>query len=560
MPTSQTIALNQLVHSKANVRQTGRLEGIGELASSIAAHGLRQNLNVLPRADGRRFEVVAGSRRLRAMQQLVKTGQLPKDAPIPCLVLSEDDDPAEISLAENAMRSAMHPDDQFEAFRALIEDKGSSVEDVAARFGVTPAVVRQRLKLANVSPKLRALFRKGEMGLEHVMALAIGDDHAAQEDAWRSLPDWNREPASLKAALTSEAVPVSDRLVRFIGVEAYVAAGGAVMRDLFDDEDEGFLADRALVMRLATEKLAAATAPVQAEGWKWVKPELIRDHGIPYQRVWPVIDPDGEDADGSFAPADVARCGAFLRIGHDGTLLVERGYLHPDDAKAEAKRDRVRQADSGAPEGFSAALIADLTAHRTAALRIELARNPATALAVTVHALAASLLYQGQATSCLELRAASIDLSRHVAVMKDSPAHEAMAEEGERWGERLPGSADALLEWCLDQPQETLLDLLAYLASLTIDAVQTQGRGARHDHADRLAETLALDMTKWWTPGVEGFFLRLPKTALIRALDEAGVKGPGIDLASLKKGPAAVRAAEKLAGTGWLPEPLRAKA
>ena len=156
----------------------------GNSHPSIAAHGLRQNLNVLPRADGRRFEVVAGSRRLRAMQQLVKTGRLPKDAPVPCLVLGEDDDPAEISLAENAMRSAMHPDDQFEAFRALIEDKGSSVEDVAARFGVTPAVVRQRLKLANVSPKLRALFRKGEMGLEHVMALAIGDDHAAQEDAW----------------------------------------------------------------------------------------------------------------------------------------------------------------------------------------------------------------------------------------------------------------------------------------------------------------------------------------------------------------------------------------
>ena len=435
MPTTQTIALNQLVHSKANVRQTGRTDGIGELASSIAAHGLRQNLNVLPRADGRRFEVVAGSRRLRAMQQLVKTGQLPKDAPIPCLVLNEDDDAAEISLAENAMRSAMHPDDQFEAFRALIEDKGSSVEDVAARFGVTPAVVRQRLKLANVSPKLRALFRKGEMGLEHVMALAIGDDHASQEDAWRSLPDWNREPASLKAALTSEAVPVSDRLVRFIGVEAYVrppavpwCATCSTMRT------RAILADRALVMRLATEKLAAATAPVQAEGWKWVKPELIRDHGIPYQRVWPVTDPDSEDEDGSFAPADVARCGAFLRIGHDGTLLVERGYLHPDDAKAEAKRDRVRQADSGAPEGFSAALIADLTAHRTAALRIELARNPATALAVTVHALAASLLYQGQATSCLDLRAASIDLGRHAAVMKDNPAHEAMAEEGEARG------------------------------------------------------------------------------------------------------------------------------
>ena len=559
MPTTQTIALNQLVHSKANVRQTGRNEGIGELASSIAAHGLRQNLNVLPREDGRRFEVVAGSRRLRAMQQLVKTGQLPKDAPISCLVLNEDDDATEISLAENAMRSAMHPDDQFEAFRTLIEDKGSSVEDVAARFGVTPAVVRQRLKLANVSPKLRALFRKGEMGLEHVMALAIGDDHAAQEEAWRSLPDWNREPAALKAALTREAMPASDRLVRFIGLEAYMAAGGAVVRDLFDDEDKGYLSDRALVMRLATEKLAAAIAPVQAEGWKWVKPELTRDYSIPYQRVWPVADPDGdEDADDSFAPEDMARCGSILRIGHDGTLSIDRGILHPDDAKAEAKADRAAQGKAGTADGFSATLTADLTAHRTAALRIELARNPAIALAVTVHALAAALLYQGAATSCLDLRAASTDLGRHVAVIADSPAHTAMADEGERWGDRLPGNADDLLAWCIEQPRDTLLDLLAFLAGLTVDAVQVHGRGP--DHADRLAAALALDMTRWWTPSVDGFFLRLPKAALIRALDEAGVEGPGIDLASLKKAPAASRAAEKLAGTGWLPEPLRARA
>ena len=126
MTTEQTIPLNQLIHSKANVRRTAKTEGIAELAASIEAHGLRQNLNVLPVRDGRKFEVVAGSRRLRALKQLAKAGKLAKDIPIPCFVLGAGEDPAEISLAENAIRAAIHPDDQFEAFRALIEEKGAT--------------------------------------------------------------------------------------------------------------------------------------------------------------------------------------------------------------------------------------------------------------------------------------------------------------------------------------------------------------------------------------------------------------------------------------------------
>jgi ParB family chromosome partitioning protein len=51
----------------------------------------------------------------------------------------------------------MHPADQFTAFRSLL-DQGMTVEDVAARFGVSVTTVRQRLKLANVAPRLFELF------------------------------------------------------------------------------------------------------------------------------------------------------------------------------------------------------------------------------------------------------------------------------------------------------------------------------------------------------------------------------------------------------------------
>jgi ParB family chromosome partitioning protein len=567
MTTEQNIPLNQLIHSKANVRRTAKTEGIAELAASIEAHGLRQNLNVLPTEDGRKFEVVAGSRRLRALKQLAKAGKLAKDIPIPCFVLGAGEDPAEISLAENAMRAAIHPDDQFEAFRALIEEKGATPEEVAARFGVTAAVVHKRLKLAHVSPKLRALYRKGEMTLDHVMALAIRDDHAAQEEAWANLPDWNRDPALLKSALTHDAVPSTDKLARFVGTQAYEAAGGAVLRDLFDEEDEGYLSDRALLTRLATAKMEAAMAELHAEGWKWVKPELARDYATPYERIYPQWDDeDGEDgtqaverAEPCFTGEDKARAGARLSLAHDGTLDIERGLISPDDAREERKAERGPKDADTPSSGLPATMVEELTAHRTAALRIELARNPAIALAATVHALALTLHYAGGAQSCLDLRATSDRLERHTKGGDESPAHRAMDEEGERWGERLPGDEVDLFAWCLAQPQDVLLELLAYLAALTVDAVEVKHGGTKA-HAGELAQALSLDMTRWWTPSSEGFYSRVPKAVLTLAVSEAKAGPLGVSLANLKKAEAARIAAGALAGTGWLPEPLRTPA
>lgn len=554
MTTIQTIPFNQLVQSKANVRRTGRTVALAELVASIAAHGLRQNLNVRPITGGR-YEVAAGGRRLRALRLLAKEGRLASDAPIPCMVLAEGDDPSEISLVENAQREPMHPDDQCDAFRRLI-DHGAGIEDVAARFGITPTVVRQRLKLANVSPRLRALYRKGEMTLDHMMALAISDDHAAQEQAWQNLPDWNRSPYLLKDALTHEAVAVTDKLARLIGVEAYEAAGGTVIRDLFDEDDAGYLADRALVLRLASEKMAETVSVVQAEGWKWVTPEMTRDYDTRYGRVYPQPDTDSDSL--AYAAEDLARAGARVLLEHDGSLRVERGLIHPDDLPREPKAGHETPRS---PTALPATMVAELTAHRTAALRIELARNPAVALAATVHALAFAQLYAAGPlpASCLALRADSAALERHAKVPEDGPAHLAMDTLAVAWMERLPESPDTLFAWCLDQPQDVLLELLAFLAALSVDAVQEKHDRRDNDrltHADRLAEALTLDMAQWWRPSVDGFYGRLSRALLASFVADAGLHAP-IARPSLKKQEVAERVAKTLDGSGWLPEPLR---
>ena len=128
---------------------------------------------------------------------------------------------------------------------------------------------------------------------------------------------------------------------------------------------------------------------------------------------------------------------------------------------------------------------------------------------------------------------------------------------GEHWGERLPEGADALFAWCIAQSQDTLLSLLAYLSALTVNAVEN-GRQARSgdDPAEHWRATLALDMRQW-APTPEGFYERLPKATLAEAVREAKVPPLGVSLVNVKKTEAARLAARALAGTGWLPEPLR---
>src|SRR5260370_3609624 len=157
---SRDIPFNKLVLAQSNVRRTKAGISIEDLAEDIARQSLLQSLNVRPISDveGQEtgmFEVPAGGRRYRALELLVKQKRLAKTAAIPCVVRNAGADASaeEDSLAENIQRAPLHPLDQFRAFHALRE-KGLGEEEIAARFFVTPTVVKQRLRLAAVSPKL----------------------------------------------------------------------------------------------------------------------------------------------------------------------------------------------------------------------------------------------------------------------------------------------------------------------------------------------------------------------------------------------------------------------
>ncbi|MBM2715702.1 ParB/RepB/Spo0J family partition protein [Mesorhizobium caraganae] len=270
-----TIPLGKPVPSKANVRRVNSEAGRAELAASIEAHGLIHNLVTRKAPKGAKFEVVAGGRRLGALRLLLEEGRtvqgvaVTTDFPVRAIVREEGSD-TEISLAENDQREAMHPVDEVVAYRDLVE-QGMAAEDIAARFGKSIVTVRQRLKLANLSPRILDVMRAGELTLEQAKALAVSDDHTAQEAAWFEQDGWSRNPANIRSFLTSAHVCGTDRLARFVGIEAYEGAGGAVLRDLFAEDGQTFLTDRPLLVKLASERLEAVADGLRMQGWKWVE-------------------------------------------------------------------------------------------------------------------------------------------------------------------------------------------------------------------------------------------------------------------------------------------------
>lgn len=395
---SQNIPFDKLVLSQSNIRRVKHGVTIEHLANDIERRGLLTGLNVRPilGADGNetgQFEVPAGGRRYSALALLVKRKRLAKEAPVPCVVKAANDPvlAEEDSLAENSEREPLHPLDEFRAMKVLVE-KGEQEEAIAAHFRVTSAVVRQRLKLASVSPVLHDLYADGEMTLDQLMAFTVSDDHKRQEDLWGQLAhSSNKSPWFIKSKLLEDKVEVTDKRVRFIGIDAYIAAGGAgPIRDLFADDDGGWLSDPALLDRLVDEKLRTEADKVMAEGWKWVEALVDLPYGydeecraIPsevqplteeqearitalraeadaLEAEWDgrsdmpdevelrisVIDSElGVLAQGNrvFAPADVDNSGVFIGLEDDGTLFIDRGHVRaedePDADEAEEGKD-----------------------------------------------------------------------------------------------------------------------------------------------------------------------------------------------------------------------------
>ncbi len=550
------IPLDRLTLSPANVRKTPAPPSAdAELQASIAAHGLKQNL-IVHAADAKGdFAVVVGGRRLKALQALQAEGLLPADYRVPCQVEALDT-AAETSLVENAVRLAMHPADEFEAMAALV-DAGEEIAAIATRFGTTEHHVRQRLKLARVAPDLLDAYRAEEMDLEVLMAFAVTDDRDAQLSVWNTVKASRHRPAHwVRRLLTENSISSTSGIGRFVGIEAYEAAGGSVRRDLFSRDREAFMDDVQLVRRLADEKLQAAAQEISGD-WKWVEPmpQCDYSHTSKFGRVYPeaaemspeveqefqeITAREGEledlddwtdeqhaemealterrealeaelDDRANYTAEDRQRAGCIVTIGYNGELELRQGLVKPEDAAPSREPGADPATETDKANTFSQVLIEDLAAHRLQITKAHLVADPEAAFDLALYSLCIDILETGYRAGPLDLRAVR---SREVSSrgdLDDTPAARVLEvqQAGLQIGWIMLPAAEGFQALC-NLTHEAKRALFAWCVAQTLRPQLGTERGA-NPVIELIGERLGIDFVAFWRPTADNYWGRITK-------------------------------------------------
>ena len=616
------IAIKNLVKSPLNVRKKEG-SGIAELAALIASQGLIQNLVVTEQKKKNKktgkFEVVAGGRRLAALNLLVSEARLSKEDEVDCRVVGVEE-ALQMSLAENSGREAMHPADLIMAYRNLTE-AGFSPDEIAPRFGVSPLTVKRYLKLTNVSPAIFKLYAKDEMNFEQISALALTEDHELQERIWNSTSEWQRNGSTFRRLITGTEIDIRQSpLAKFVGVEEYEAAGGLIRRDLFGKEDEGYIQDAELLESLALEKLNQAVEAIVGEGHAWAQCHTTFDHAdeaefvkartssrqpsAEEQAAKDALDAEmeaieaefegydeDEDASGEIHAAieerhdavqgkiaalnasleelyadDLAIAGVIVTVDHAGELRIERNLIRKEDVKKQPKEQKTGLAGTGQSEIpkplYSEKLTRMLTAHRTAAIQAVMANRPDVALAALVHRMALQVFSNGYVSNRLvQVNVERPYLKPDAENVEQSRAAMAVEEKRKVWKERIKAGEQGgknLFQWLLEQPQQDLLDLLAFCTAVSVNTVSSSENAPSDDIAD-LMNALNLDMADWWEPTPENYLSHVSKDKILEVVGEAVSPDIAHALTKMKKGELVESAEKYLSGSRWLPKNLKVK-
>lgn len=378
------IDLGKLFVSKTNMRYGTKPPDVSDMLATVKARGVIVPLIVRAGDDEGRpgmFAIIAGARRFHAATLVAQeSGEID---PLPCAILESGDDAAalEASLIENIAR--LDPDEvaQWESFTRLIQKEGRSVEQIAQTFGLTELHVRRVLALGNLLPRIRTLYREGEINAASIRHLTLATK--AQQKAWLALfdseDDYCPTGQQLKAWLFG-GVSISTQHALF-PLETYK---GRIIADLFGEDD--VFADADQFWRAQNAAIAAKRDAFLAEGWSEVE---VMESGQ-YFHAW------------EYARTPKDKGGkVYISVSHQGEVECHEGWLSGRDAKkarALEARDGATEADRQAARDqrseTSGPLQIYIDLHRHAAARAVLTDHPAVALRLMVaHVIAGSPLW-----------------------------------------------------------------------------------------------------------------------------------------------------------------------
>jgi ParB family chromosome partitioning protein len=499
----QHIALGDLKPSELNVRKSG-IGDISDLVTSIKVLGILQPL--LVREAGEGFEVIAGQRRLAAATKLAEE----KEAePVPCAVLEDGDDALaiEASLAENIQRLPMTELDQYAAF-ADLREKGRTVEDIAAHFGVTERLVKQRLAIANLDPRILKLYAEEAITADTMRALTLATK--TQQKAWlkryRDPADYAPLGRQLRQWLLGGA-QISTSAALF-DLESYK---GAIVTDLFGEDS--FFADATRFWSLQNEVIAERVEAYTARGWT----EVV------------VLEPSNHWPEYEYRKVPKKHGGkVYVAVTPSGEVAFHEGYLPEKELRQQEAKAKAAVSPK-APQlksDFTKAAANYCDLHRHAAVQDALVRHEGIALRlVTAHMIGKSQLWnirtEGGRADKPETKA-SVDSSRSRQSF-DASRSEALdllsTEDDERpatlvdqsWSGK---SVAELFSLLAAMPDRDVLKLMAVAMAETLQSGT--------ELIDTLGVMMKIDMSQLWHADDAFLDLVTSRTTLLSMLEEIG--------------------------------------
>ncbi|MFJ5983876.1 ParB/RepB/Spo0J family partition protein [Enterobacter cancerogenus] len=599
------VPLSSLAKSPLNVRTIPySVDSVRGLADSIEALGLLQNLIVHTLADGQ-SGVAAGGRRLTALNLLAQEDRLATDHTVMVKRVS-DDIAALASVAENEQRAAMHPAEQIAGFRTLAE-QGKTPAQIGDALGFGSRHVQRMLKLANLAPALMEKLAQDELTVEQCQALCLEDDHARQAEILDTVKaSWSNAPAHLiKRAITETEMRTDNTKFRFIGRDAYEAAGGYVREDLFSQDEGDGTADSVLVERLVQEKLERIAQDIQQrEGWTWSRGRAARiwyhsegnefvqpDEPDPVytpeqqQRLdelheqWNGYDSRCDETDALEAEinaieqaaevsawTDEMKSGAGVMVSlYEGQIYVQRGIRlkadEPEETEESSATVPFTSRHKDAAEGISLPLLTKMSSERTLAVQAALMQQPEKAVALMVWRLCTSV-FAGCGTAThpfrISLTVSHGSLTENAPSGKSGAAYDLLMTEKARLKTLLPEGWEKDFTTFFALDGAVLMSLMAFCTACSVDGVQTRDMGhTSRSTLDTVEVAIGFHLRDWWQPTKENYFSGLKHPQIVASLKDAGLTGAAGDAEKMKKGDAAAHAEHFMQHTRWVPAWLK---
>lgn len=498
----QHIDIDRLKIAAVNMRHGRQAPDVSDILPSVKSRGVLVPLLVRPNGDGESFEIVAGRRRYFAAKAVAKeAGEI---APLPCVVMAPGDDAAalEASLIENFAR--LDPDEvtQWETFARLVK-KGRSIPEIASTFGITEVMVKRRLALGNLLPKIREAYRHEEIDAETIRHLTLASK--SQQKDWLSLYEDPKHHAprawQLKQWLFGGQEIATD--VALFPVEEY---GGQIVTDLFGER--AYFSDPDLFWTLQNQAIAAKRDALLAGGWSEVEVLEPGERFYAYEHEATPKEEGGR---------------AYIAVSHRGEVEVHEGYVTAKEARAKRKRqEAATESDATAtrPE-ITKAMQNYLELHRHAAVRRTLLGHPSVALRLMVaHAIGGSSLWSvsaepqrpvkeaiGKSLATSKAQAAFEVERTEVLKLLDLPAHGHSVTRCNCNGDFYRTAQ--VFATLLTLPDETVLRVLAFVMAETLESGSAL--------VEALGNHLQADMAEAWEPD-ETFFELLKDKVVINAM------------------------------------------